>query len=61
MPYRLAVTRAGEQGLRLGQQTRQAPQVPRPIRALFRLQLRRITESGDQVRIGVLVRPPWPV
>jgi len=61
MPDRLAVARAGKQGLRLVQQASQAPEVPRPVGAPFRLQLCRIPEPGDQVRIGVLVRPPRPV
>jgi hypothetical protein len=60
VPDRPVITRAGKQGQWLIQQPGQALEVPRPVAAPFRLQLPWVPEPGDQVRIGVLIRPPRP-
>jgi hypothetical protein len=61
VPDRLGVSRPGQRRQRLFQQPAQPPDIPGSVQAPFRLQLRRIAEPGDQVRIGVLIRLPRPV
>jgi len=60
MPYRLRITRSGEGGQGLLQQSGQAAEVPRSVDPDPRFQVGRVTKPGDQVRIGVLIRFPGP-
>jgi len=60
MPYRLRITGSGEGGQGLGEQPGQAAEVTRSVDPDRWLQVGRITEPGDQVRIGVLIRFPGP-
>src|SRR6266568_601650 len=56
MPHRLAVTPPTLRRQWHLQQPGQAPEVPRSSGTAFRLQIPRISEPGDQVRIAVLIR-----
>src|ERR1019366_331861 len=56
VPDRLRVVGAVERGKRLGEQAGQAAQVAGAVRAAAGFEFVRITESGNQVRIGVFVR-----
>ena len=58
MPDRLRIAGSGEGGHGLSEQPGQAAEVPRSVGPDPRFQVGRITEPGDQVRIGVLIRFP---
>jgi hypothetical protein len=61
MPDRLVIPGPGQRSQGLLQQPGEPAEVPGSAGTAFRLQLGRIAEPGDQVRIGVLVRPTRPV
>ena len=61
MPDRLVIPGPGQRSQGLLQQSGKAAEVPCSVRVALRLQFRRITEPGDEVRIGVLIRLPRPV
>ena len=61
MPDRLVVPRPGQRGQRLRQQPGQTAEIRRAVPAVIRLKFAGIGESGDQMRIYVLVRLPGPV
>ena len=56
VPHRLAVIRSVERGQGLSEQPGQPTEVPRSIGAASGFQLGGITEPGDEMWIGVLVR-----
>ena len=61
MPHRPVIAGPGHCGQRLFQQAGEPAEVPGSIGTAFRFQLGRIAEPGDQMRIGMLIRPPRPV
>jgi hypothetical protein len=57
VPHRAVVPWAGQRGQRLGQQASKQPEVPASAGTPFRLEVVRVSETGDQVRVHMLGGP----